>query len=137
MKFNMNKIPYWQVLAIAPLLYVLGTASNQAVLIANGGKFPVMLNSRQQQAEVAKQEALQSLFTADDKPNVPAPNPDGMIDDIHCVMSKSNHLKFLADYLSLGDGWYSPGDLLIIGGYKLWLYAPLVWLVLILRKLWS
>jgi hypothetical protein len=50
MKINSFLKSTYSWLILAPILLVLlGAASNQAVLIANHGKFPVMLNERQQE----------------------------------------------------------------------------------------
>jgi len=43
MKF-LRRFPYWYLLVIPVLLICLGITSNQAVLVANHGKFPVMMN---------------------------------------------------------------------------------------------
>jgi hypothetical protein len=137
----MRKIYGW-VIAIPLLLVFSGALSNQLVLVANWGKFPVMLNSAQlakMQAEKAKDEP--SFSISDTVVSVAhlghVFSSDGMIDDVHCVMSHSNHLKILADWINLGDGIYSPGDLVLILGLKLWEFAPIAWVILALRKLWS
>lgn len=93
----------------------LGTASNQLVLIANGDQFPVLANP------VHKSHW--------------APDSNGMIDDDHCVMTKSTHLNALADIIDLKDGMYSIGDLLVMLGEWLDTFCAIVWLTLVIRKL--
>jgi hypothetical protein len=58
-----------------------------------------------------------------------------MMDDVHCIMSKSNHLKFLADWINLRTTIYSPGDELILLGVYFWWYAPYTWIVLVVREM--
>lgn len=101
------------ILAVPLTLSFIGAASNQAVIYANHDRFPVMLNS----AKVTHYE----------------PDADGMIDKVHSVMQPTDHLKFLADWIDLGDGMYSPGDLLLMLGDWLWTYAPLVWAICLLQ----
>jgi len=120
-----------------------GVLSNQAVLVSNWGKFPVMLNARQESA-IEKVDATPtgenrfsilntSVLVKDLKF---AHDPDGMMDDVHCIMSRSNHLKFLADWINFRVYIASPGDELIILGSWLWSFAPLMWFTLILRKVY-
>jgi len=79
----------------------LGTASNQAVKIANHDKFPVLDNGYHYQV-----------------------NDDGMMDDEHCVMTSETRLNALADIfdfegktLSIGDMLLNLGDWLREVGY--------------------
>ena len=48
-----NSVYGW-VIAVPIALILLGTASNQAVLVANWGKFPVMVNDRVQAKMIAR-----------------------------------------------------------------------------------
>jgi hypothetical protein len=145
---QLSRLPYWYILAVPALLFVSGVASNQAVLVANWGKFPAMLNQteiahmRQNQAD----EASDAQISAYVRHPVKMTNTtldlkkatfdaDGMIDDVHCIMSHSNHLKFLADWINLGSAIASPGDLLLLTGAWLWGFAPLIWGTLAVRKL--
>jgi hypothetical protein len=124
MKDFLRKTYGW--LVLAPLLMiVLGIASNQAVLIANHGKFPVMLNERQ----VMKLEQAQQKHDAEAK--MPKDDPDTskfsiantgkttrlwngqFMDDVHSVMGPNSRLKFMADIFDLGN-IYSVGDGFII-----------------------
>lgn len=137
----MRKIYGW-VIAIPLLLILFGAASNQLVLVVNWGKFPVMLNSAQsaklQKSKADYKKPFRASNTSVSVSTVRrADDPDGMIDDVHCVMSHSNNLKFLADWINLGDGIYSPGDLLLMLGSTLQVFAPVLWVVLVVRKLWS
>ncbi len=94
---------------------LLGAASNQLVIIANHGKFPVMLNER------IRVQA--------------APDVNGLLDDVHCVMTSETHLNALADVFDFRDSTQSIGDLFIELAYWLWIFAPTAWVVLVLRKL--
>lgn len=100
----------------------LGAASNQAVLWANHDKFPVRLNAFKQavfHADIANADMpseIKSVIIADE-----------LIDPIHCVMSDSTHLNFLADWIDLHSEIDSPGDLMLDLGDWAWGYAPMVW----------
>jgi len=114
------KFPFWQVLAIPMLFIALGNISNQAVLIANHGKFPVMVNEAQQ---MKYEQQSQSLDL-----------PGQFIgDDVHAIMGPNSHLKVLADIFNL-DGICSIGDLFLWAGFWLWGYAPIVWVTLLVSK---
>lgn len=147
MKF-LKRLPFWQVIAVPVLLIFAGAFSNQMVLVSNDACFPVQVNS----AEIAKM--LEKDPTPPDDFNefsilnatvkhvvkVPdaAPSQDRvMLDTTHSVMRHSDHLKFLADWINLKDGVYSPGDELIILGEYLWAFAPLSWLVLVIKKFYD
>lgn len=117
------------ILAFPIFLVFLGAALNQAVIAANHDKFPVMLNERRAAKFIEKhKECFLDLVCVE----VPATD-DGMIDDVHCLMTPSTHLNFLADWIDLHDGMYSPGDLLLMLGDYLFDYAPLVWALLMIQ----
>jgi hypothetical protein len=95
------------ILTVPLTLTLVGAGMNQAVLIANHDKFPVMLNER-------KTDHIE-------------PDEWGIIDNNdHCIMTSKTHLNFLADYLDFGS-IYSPGDLLLILADYLSPFAPFVW----------
>lgn len=100
-------------------LSLLGAASNQAVLMANHDTFPVMVNSLKAEMMVTemKNEAEEKEINV----------PEGMIDDVHCLMTSKTHLNFLADVFDLKDGIYSIGDFGIMLGSWLWGFVPYVW----------
>lgn len=100
---------YLWLAALPYVLIVLGAASNQAVLISNHGKFPVMLNET-----VA----------------VPA---DGMLDKEHCVMTHETRLNALADIFNIG-AVESVGDLAIDLGDVLRPFTFGAWLALVTKK---
>lgn len=101
------------VLALPLLIGFTGAAMNQAVIAANHDKFPVMVNARNLAAHGGADQ-------------------DGLMDDVHCVMTPSTHLNFLADWIDLRDAIYSPGDLLLELGGWLWQFAPIAWFTLII-----
>ena len=143
-----KKVPYWYLIAIPLLSLGLGIASNQAVLIANHDKFPVMVNEEklQKYCAPAKEDAGFAAIIAkitghkesDDKVIV-APDPYScenggeFIDNVHIIMTKKTHLNFLADVFDLG-AIYSIGDFGIIFAEWMWEWAVIAWLVLVIRK---
>jgi hypothetical protein len=114
------------ILLLPILISYVGAASNQLVLWVNHDKFPVRLNAYK--TAVFRTEVEDSDMPSAIKAAILA---DGLIDPIHCVMSDSTHLNFLADYIDLHTAIYSPGDLLLDFADWSWGYAPLVWGLLI------
>lgn len=133
------KIPYWQIIAIPFLLIAAGTSSNQAVLIANHGKFPVMVNPVQQKEfQQKEQEDIQIGPFRVEMPKSPAVTDSEYLgDDVHTVMGNNSRLKILADIINTHDGVMSVGDVFIMAGTWLWGFAPIVWLTLVLKKVWE
>jgi hypothetical protein len=117
----------------------LGAVSNQAVLIANHDKFPVMVNARKLDVMLnpSPPGPLATLLGILE----PAPKgdkgEDRMIDDIHCVMTPVTHLNFLADIFDLHNATYSIGDLLMILGEQIGSFTPIIWGTLIFKKIWD
>lgn len=151
---RLPKIPYAYLIVLPLLSILLGTASNQAVLVANWDKFPVMVNDKKLAEFEAQQDPEDQSARFDinitDKlyPNFFKSHPadkkavevakkdsDDMIDDIHCIMTKHSRLKALADIIDLGDSIYSIGDVFITLGSFLLNFTPLMWAGLALRKL--
>lgn len=93
------------------LLGYFGAFLNQLVLIANGGKFPVMLNPRWSTQMI--------------------PDASGMIDDVHCVMTGATRLNFLADIFNFHTSIMSVGDLLLNTGSTLQPYCFGAFLLLV------
>jgi hypothetical protein len=101
-------------------MYFMGTASNQLVLIANHDKFPVMVNA---------------VKLADFENSADGSLPDGMLDNVHCVMTSETHLNALADIFDLNSsGTYSIGDFLLVAGEESRDYIFFVWLALVVYK---
>ncbi len=113
----MRTIRKWVLaLAIAPyaLIYT-GAASNQLVIWANNGKFPVAMNSVRLAGETI--------------------NSDGMMDPVHCVMTSATRLNLLADIFDFGPGGInSVGDIMIDAGVNSREYCLVVALCLVLFK---
>jgi hypothetical protein len=105
------------VLLVPHAVYFLGAASNQAVLIANHDKFPVMITPEREAAETE----------------------GGMWphDNAHCVMTPQTHLNFLADIFDMRVYTESIGDMMLEFGVWLNTFAPFVWAALVIRKLYS
>lgn len=125
------------ILAIPLALNFTGALSNQLVIAANHDTFPVMVNARLlKKLEERSQkpdifQSLGSLIGLDIKPQEQEPF-DGMLDDVHCVMTDSTHLNFLADWIDLKDAIYSPGDMLLMLGDYLSAFAFPAWFALVL-----
>ncbi len=101
------------ILVFPSALFYTGAAMNQVVLVANGGKFPVMVNDR---------HAKIFDLTEDD-----------FMDDIHCRMTGETHLNWLADLLTFGHTIVSLGDLLIDAGRATASSAFVAWATLLIN----
>jgi hypothetical protein len=112
---NFFRVTMLWVLFVPYVVYYLGAASNQLVLIANRDKFPVMWNAR-----VTARAGADSY---------------GMIDDTHCLMTKETRLNFLGDIIDLHSAWYSIGDGLIYIGEWLEDFSFYVWVALVIQEL--
>ena len=128
----------------------IGAASNQAVLIANHDKFPVMVNP-------VKLEELRPLkhggedtvadivaaLTGTKKPEYkPSPlvtiaDEAGMLDEIHCIMTSETHLNALADVFDMHDAIYSVGDFVLMLGEWMQGFCPFVFIALVFHKCWT
>jgi len=114
-------------------IFGLGVLSNQAVLIANHDKFPVMLNAKKL-AEIRGVSEIEKLLGIKVKETpTPAVDPDGMIDSVHCIMSSKTHLNALADVFDLGS-IYSIGDFTLYLGEWLMTWTPFVWGYAVIKK---
>ena len=147
----LKRVPYWYLIAIPLLLTFMGAASNQAVLIANGDTFPVMVNPvakaahcrSTEMADIIKAITQVAPPTIVEKPKAlraqPAPIACGAggeyLDDVHVVMNSQSRLKFMADVFDMHDGIYSIGDFALILGDWIWSWSVFAWLVLAVRKL--
>jgi hypothetical protein len=152
---KLRKIPYWYLIAIPLLLTLIGAASNQAVLIANGDKFPVLVNDEKLTSMCAPSDASNALAAAiakalgNAKPShvVPKPtvklsapdynscsNGGEFIDDTHTIMTGQSRLKPLADIFDMKQAIYSVGDFFLIASDWMWDWAVLAWLVLVIRE---
>lgn len=142
---KLRKVPYWYLWAVPALAIFLGAASNQFVLIANHGKFPVMMNEAQvvhfcaatpEQDEFStKRPRFSVLKTSVDFTS--CSHGGQFIDQVHSVMGPNSRLKAMSDILNLKDGIYSIGDIGIILGSWLFSFTPIAWTVLTVRKLAS
>ena len=103
-------------------IWGLGFASNQAVLIANHDKFPVMVNPVKLALSIPPAFAPITLST-------------GMIDDTHCIMTPRTHLNFLGDIFDSGPDRVSAGDLLLWAGEDLKGYCLLTWILLMIPRI--
>jgi hypothetical protein len=81
------KIPYWYLLFSPIFLYYLGAFLNVGVMALNHGQMPVLMPT-----DIASQLDF---------------------DARHVLMTSSTHLKFFCDWMNLGEGVASPGDVLL------------------------
>lgn len=134
----LKKTALW-ILAVPVLFLFLGNVSNQAVLVANHDKFPVMWNDYK-----VAQYAFQIEEVADNPENpesaqaqfdMVALKEEGFLDDTHCVMTSKTRLNFLADWIDFGDATYSPGDFLLMLGEEGMKYFPILWAAVVISRL--
>lgn len=92
-----------------------GAALNQAVMIANHDRFPVLVNER----IAAKAH----------------PDKYGMLDSEHCVLTDKTHLNALSDIFDMKDSYVSIGDLLIDAGSNTWDFFLFGWVFVVVNKL--
>lgn len=114
----LRKTMLWLVL-LPTVLSFAGAASNQLVLYANNDKFPVMVNQRH----------LNSFVEG-------GADAEGMMDDVHCVMTHQTHLNFLADIFDFHHSIQSIGDLLMHRSDEYGVFAYVIWATLACKKLW-
>lgn len=100
------KIPYWPLLLGPTLALATGFILNVAVVGANHSQMPVLL------------AANDSLAEGDIK---------------HCVMTANTHLKFLADWIYVGFGIASPGDLFIFLYQATFIPSLVTWAAFIIK----
>lgn len=121
-------------------LYVAGIGCNQAVLVANQDRFPVMWNTYK--AVKLDQDIIKATQSKDpDKAedarfDLIALEEYGYLDDTHILMSDKTKLNFLADWIDFRLATYSPGDMMIFASESLWDYFPFLWAVLICLKVY-
>lgn len=108
MKF---KIPYWPILFGPALAFGIGFGLNALVMAVNGNQMPVLVPGG----------CYDQMFLLLD-------------DHIHTCMTSATHLKFLADWIVIRklDLVASPGDLFIWLCEKTFLYAQVVWAMLMI-----
>ena len=122
---------------LAPyLLTGIGAASNQLVLIANHDKFPVMVNQKKlNQLMGSEDDPFSIIEQVRHTPN--APDADGMIDDVHCVMTDDTHLNLLADVFDMHSAIYSIGDFLLMAGDWGSQFCPYIFVAFVFKKVWD
>jgi hypothetical protein len=93
------------------ILFFLGVGMNLLELSVNAGMMPVVM----------------PLSWLADHPS----QPGDILDDVHMVIAKWNHLKFLCDWIQTGEMVCSPGDCFLWLGD--WLQIPCIaaWLALL------
>ena len=133
MQSILRKTGLWIPLVPA-VVFVLGVASNQAVLIANHDRFPILINERRV-IRLAEPVIDISKMVIHERVSV---DSDGtiMLDDVHCLMTSDTHLNALADVWDLGS-IYSVGDFAIEAGAYLFDYAIVIWLAFMVSQLCS
>lgn len=129
----LRKTALW-IVALPMLCFFLGVASNQAVLVANHDKFPVMWNDAK--VNLYKLEATKAAEGGNEDAQVAlALLEHGYLDDTHCLMTPETHLNFLADWIDMKSATYSPGDEAIeLGAYGMG-FSPLIWAAVVIGRL--
>ena len=130
----LRKTALW-ILAVPVLFLALGIASNQAVLVANHDRFPVMWNSYKAASyELSiEKEAADAEDSGDEAAQIQAAfdlealTTQGYLGDTHVLMTSKTHLNFLADWIDLKSVTYSLGDLAIDAGDWGLKYCPFLW----------
>ena len=115
----MIKIPYWWVVATPGVLFCLGAALNVIAITANGGTMPFIMTAHEWQ------EIGEAHF------QMP---PGYIVDHVHAIMTSKHHLKFICDWIQIGSGTASPGDLFVWLGRWLSPYSIGAWLALLWKK---
>jgi hypothetical protein len=125
--------------AIPLLAWGLGAASNQAVIMSNHDRFPVMWNVyKVMQYDVKLHNELKNKdpeIVQEAKLDIVALEEGGFLDDLHCVMTSKTHLNFLADVFDLHEATYSIGDFLILAAEWFAPFAPFIFIFDVVRKL--
>ena len=143
----LRKTMLW-ILLLPAATWMAGFSSNQAVLIANHGKFPVRYNNVQIAKWYAEQESKEAAILAGVDPTddddvreaqaetyiIEAGIKNGMLDPIHCLMTSKTHLNFLADTFNLGP-IYSVGDGLLFAAEWSCDYFIVLWMFMASAKL--
>ena len=125
------------IVLIPAAIWGTGFASNQAVLMANHGTFPVLCNAFKAQAMRIRAEA-EVQEANDESDNESVEIPEGYLDFTHVIMTKDTHLNALADVFDLkGDGIYSIGDFMLMLGEWLGGFSLVVWPFEAVRRLRS
>lgn len=140
------KVPYWQVVAVPLAAFWLGLGLNQIVLVANGGKFPVMASPRMQAKLRADAENKETFDIRDSVVRPGSEDEQGQFyDNIHSQMGPNSRAKFLADWITLNGGSYppfdnlvggiySPGDFLILAAASCWPFVIPAWALLMVKR---
>lgn len=105
------KIPYWYILLGPWLAMYLGAFTNQLAIAVNHGHMPVLYGSC---------DMLNALL-------------DYTQDAVHTCMTHKDHLKFLCDWINLGNSVASPGDMLIWLGAMFTFPGLISWISLVLK----
>lgn len=133
-----GKTMLW-VLLLPSTVWYTGAASNQLVIVANNGKFPVQTNPTylaKHRLEVDREIAeAQAAGDGGAVQAIQSVDAQGMLDSVHCVMTKNTHFNLLADIFDLHSGIYSIGDFMLMLGEWLGTFCPYVWGALALMKL--
>ena len=116
----------------------LGAASNQAVLIANHDKFPVMVNAVKLDEYTGEPKIdIVTVLTGTPSAEKPKPTDAIYLDDVHIMMTSDTHLNALADIFDFHSTIYSIGDFGLMLGEWMQSFCPFVFLALVFKKCWD
>ncbi len=142
-----RKTALW-VLLLPIASFGIGVASNQLVIVANNGKFPVRYTETRKAEWYARQELAiakiaHEVDTSDEESVADAQaniyvlqtaEKEGMIDSVHCIMTDKTHLNLLGDIFDFDVAIFSIGDGLLYAGLLSFEYCALLWLFLLCSK---
>lgn len=121
---KLKKVPYWYLLAVPSLTFYLGVGLNQLALVANHNQMPVDLPA--------------SLWDVCADPVHAFAQAD---DTVHSCMTPKTHLKFLCDWIVIGnpnpDYIMSPGDCFIFLYEAFVPFVYYLWIALMIRDFYG
>jgi len=147
--FNfLRKTMLWIIL-LPWAIFGVGVASNQLVLVANHGKFPIM-ETQTQTASIRSVQIIriaeleQEIKDGEDSSDqdeslaeiaiLETALKEGMIDDVHCFMTDKTRLNWLADIFNLRIAIFSVGDGMLNAAEAMQTYCLFAWILLMSAK---
>lgn len=118
---KIRRVPYLAILVVPYVLGYSGMAMNHIAMVANGNQMPVYVPAS---LDKICEDPVHAFVDGEDS--------------IHSCMTPKTHLKFLCDWIAIGnpnpDYIMSPGDIGIFLGDWLSGFNLYVWAALLIRK---
>lgn len=138
----LRKTALW-IIAVPVLAFALGSVTNEAVLVANHDRFPVMWSEAKcfEHSVKLNKDLMDAMEAGDIDAAMmiqirKAEFAQGYLDETHVLMTSKTHLNWLADWIQVrGEGTYSPGDYLLNAGIDGMEVMWPVWFIVALVKL--